>query len=40
MERTFLVAVQQTPLKAFAIVSDASPSEAQLKLRHKWLGGN
>lgn len=40
MERTFLVAVQQTPLKAFTIVSDASPSEAQLKLRHKWLGGN
>jgi predicted metalloprotease with PDZ domain len=40
MERTFLVAVQQTPLKAFTIESDANPTEAQLKLRHKWLGGN
>ena len=40
MERTFLVAVQQTPLKAFVIESEPSPTEAQLKLRHKWLGGN
>jgi predicted metalloprotease with PDZ domain len=40
MERTFLVAVQQTPLKAFVIESDATPTEAQMKLRHKWLGGN
>ncbi|MFM6914036.1 MAG: PDZ domain-containing protein [Aquirufa sp.] len=40
MERTFLVAVQQTPLKAFVIESDATPTEGQLKLRHKWLGGN
>ena len=40
MERTFLVAVQQTPLKSFVIESEATPTEAQLKLRHKWLGGN
>jgi predicted metalloprotease with PDZ domain len=40
MERTFLVAIQQTPLKAFVIESEATPTEAQLKLRHKWLGGH
>jgi predicted metalloprotease with PDZ domain len=40
MERTFLVAVQKTPMKAFVIESEANPSEAQLKLRHKWLGDN
>ena len=40
MERTFLVAVQQTPLKSFVIESEATPTEAQLKLRHKWLGGH
>ena len=40
MERTFLVAVQQTPLKAFVIESEATPTETQMKLRNKWLGGN
>jgi predicted metalloprotease with PDZ domain len=40
MERTFLVAVKQTPLKAFVIESDVSLTEVQLKLRQKWLGGN
>jgi predicted metalloprotease with PDZ domain len=40
MERTFLVAIQQTPLKAFVIESEASPSAAQLTLRRKWLGAN
>jgi predicted metalloprotease with PDZ domain len=40
LERTFDVVVSQTPLKSFAIQSIEKPSEAQLKLRHKWLGGN
>ncbi len=40
LERTFDVVVSQTPLKSFAIQSVEKPTEAQLKLRHKWLGGN
>ncbi len=40
LERTFDLVVGQTPLKSFAIQSIEKPSELQLKLRHKWLGGN
>ncbi len=40
LERTFDLVVGQTPLKSFAIQSVEKPSELQLKLRHKWLGGN
>lgn len=39
MERTFDLTISQTPLKSFAIQSVEKPSDAQLKLRHKWLGG-
>lgn len=40
LERTFELTIGQTPLKSFAIQSVEKPSDAQLKLRHKWLGGN
>jgi predicted metalloprotease with PDZ domain len=40
LERTFDLTIGQTPLKSFAIQSVEKPSDAQLKLRHKWLGGN
>ena len=40
LERSFDLTIGQTLLKAFAIQSIEKPSDAQLKLRHKWLGGN
>ena len=40
LERAFDLTIGQTPLKSFAIQPIEKPSDAQLKLRHKWLGGN
>ncbi len=40
LERNFELKIEQTPLKAFEIQSIASPTEAQLKLRKKWLALN
>jgi predicted metalloprotease with PDZ domain len=40
LERSFDLTIGQTLLKAFAVQSVEKPTDAQLKLRHKWLGGN
>lgn len=40
LERSFELKLEQTPLKAFEIQSVASPTEAQMTLRKKWLALN
>ena len=38
LEKTYLIPVQQSPLKSFSLTSLENPSKGQLDLRAKWLG--